>query len=53
LKEQRYIPRIDVDAEGLGRFYESGQWANSCARGSVCFCRQMETPVFVCLRRNC
>jgi len=37
----------------LGRFHKSGRCANWCARRSVCFCWQMETAVFVCLRSNC
>jgi len=37
----------------VGRNYKSEQYANWCARWSVCFCRQVEAPVFVCLLSNC
>jgi len=32
---------------------KSVQCANRRGRRSVCFCRQVETPVFVCLCSNC
>jgi hypothetical protein len=42
-----------VTPSSLGRFYNSGQCANSCSRGSVFFCWQVEKPVLVCWRSNC